>query len=109
MRITLDPSTGAYELLDPDVFTAFSVVVPSPADMPLKAGDVPAALGTSTEDGQHVLVLREAVLALAGAPSRDAAWHDGFAGMLAHAAKAGWVSADGNAIRGHCTAATGTS
>ena len=109
MYITLDPRTGEHRLCEPDDFTAFSVVVPSAADLPLPADAVPRELGRPGSEGTHVFVLRDAVLELADAEHRSRAWHEQFRAMFAYAGKAGWVSPDGRAIRAHCTAAPITS
>ena len=109
MYITLDPRTGEHQLYERDDFTAFSVVVPSAADLPLPADAVPSALGRPGAEGTHVFVLREAVLALADAGHRSEVWHEQFRAMFAHAGKAGWVSPDGLAIRAHCTVPTDAS
>lgn len=101
MHITLDPATGAHALIDADVVTSFSVVVPDAAQLPLRASDVPAALGWPAGDGRHLFIRQDAVRSLAG--ERDEAWQSGFAAMLGYAREKGWLSPDGSAVQAHCT------
>ena len=46
--------------------------------------------------------LREAAVVTVPAEEQSA-WRDGFAGMIAYAAKSGWVSADCASVRAHLT------
>lgn len=105
MLIDLDPRTGEHRLEDVDDFTAFAVVVPSADDLPLLPATVPESLGEVSADGEHVVVRRDAVPALAGAAARSEEWRAGFDAMLAHAGHKGWLTPDGQGIQAHCTAA----
>lgn len=107
MLITLDPRTGAHQLQDPHDFTSFAVVVPSVEDLPLVGHAVPASLGSATPDGEHVVVSRDAVRALAGPAADDPSWSAGFEEMLSYADRHGWLTPDGTGIRAHCSPADG--
>ncbi len=78
MLIDLDPRTGEHHLRDADDFSAFAVVVPSADDLPLPPGTVPDSLGEVTDDGEHVVVRRDAIQALAEPAARSQEWQTGF-------------------------------
>lgn len=65
---------------------------------------IPSTVGVSDGDGHHVWVdiawLRDAAT-VSAAPDDVASFHSDFAGMIAYAAKSGWVSADGTQVRAH--------
>jgi hypothetical protein len=101
--IDLDPRTGEHSLREADDFTAFAIVLPSAEDLPLRPGTVPDSLGDVTDDGEHVVVHRNALRALAGPITRSEDWQAGFDAMLAYAKHSGWLTPDGSGIRAHCT------
>ena len=103
MFISLDPRTGEHHLRDADDFKAFTVVVPTPDDLPLAPETVPSSLGRVAADGRHVFVWRDAVRALAGPAADSEEWQAGFDAMLAYADRSGWLTPDGAGIRAHCT------
>ncbi|GHE06989.1 hypothetical protein [Klenkia taihuensis] len=108
MQIALDPTDGSTRLEHADVFTKFSVVVPTSDSLPLRADEVPEQLGWATPDGEHVFVRIEALTQLAGDRAADPDWTAGLDGMLAYARTSGWTSPDGTAVRAHCTTSEGT-
>ena len=65
---------------------------------------IPSAVGVPDDDGHHVWVdvawLRDAAT-VSVAPEDVASFQSDFAGMIAYAAKSGWVSADGTQVRAH--------
>jgi hypothetical protein len=85
---------------EPDVFTAFTVLICQSASG-LPVAQALGGLGTVSDDG-HALVQVAAVKKLAGARAGDSEWTAGFDQMVACAARSGWTSDDGQAIRGHC-------
>ena len=86
-------------LAEPEVFTAFHVVLPAGV-APDEFTAALAAHGVGEPDGDDVLVRIAAVRELAtGRVGPE--WEDGFAGMLAYAERKGWLSPDGTAVRAH--------
>jgi len=85
-------------LLEPDVFTAFSVQVAGPQP----AGGVESALDRigRREGDDHVFVDVDALKALAGERAADAEWLAQLDGMLGYAQSKGWVDAEGG-VRAH--------
>lgn len=77
IRISLDSVPPAVELMEPDDFKAFKVVVESP---------------------EHAYVPVATLRALAG--ERDAEWEAGLERMVAFAARHEWVNPDGE-VRAH--------
>ncbi len=57
------------------------------------------AAGAGEVAGDHVWLDVSWLRSAAG--DRDQDWHDGFTRMLDHAARQGWVSADGGRVRAH--------
>lgn len=74
-----DPEHTEVALEDPGVFTAFDAVVEVP---------------------EHLWVLPETLLALAGPLAEDAQWRRQYDAMVAYAASKGWTDDDGR-IRAH--------
>ena len=105
MHLTLDPGTGRYALHDAADLTSLTVVVPAARDLPLVADALPVDLGTTTQDGRHVLLRCDALHRLAGALADDPSWQAGFEAMLAYAERQGWTTPDRSAVRAHCVAA----
>ena len=95
MRIVVDLPESRVHLTDPDDFSRFSVVVEGEGDL----GELvrQSGLGHLRADGEHVVVDPVSLRALAG-PAADDAWEEGFAGMVAYAARKGWVEADGGVL-----------
>ncbi len=102
MYIEIDQAVEAVGpvLREVDDFTAFKVVIRHPAPE-FSLAHALTGLGTVTDDG-HAYLEIGAVRALAGERADDAAWTAGFAAMVAYAARSGWLSDDGQAIRAHC-------
>jgi flavin reductase (DIM6/NTAB) family NADH-FMN oxidoreductase RutF len=97
MRIYLT-NAGSVTLLEPTDFRRLDVLVdPQPAE---QLERVIARLG-SREDEGHVR-LSPSVLRFISGHAGEAEWEKGFAAMMAYAAKAGWVDAQGN-VRAHLT------
>ena len=89
--------TEACDVVDGGNLRALSARVASGAT-------VPTTVGALDDDGSHVWVhiawLRDAAT-VSAAPDDVANFHSDFAGMIAYAAKSGWVSADGTQVRAH--------
>jgi hypothetical protein len=98
--IRLRPDEATVSLVEPDVFTQFSLHVSGEGDADAVASVVGSTgLGRLQPDGQHVAVDPRALRALAGTVV-DEEWESGFQAMCAYAAGKGWVEADG-AILAH--------
>jgi flavin reductase (DIM6/NTAB) family NADH-FMN oxidoreductase RutF len=95
MRIHLTDA-GTAELIEPENFRALDVLVdPQPDEQLQKAL---RRIGTPEGDG-HVRLSPDVLRFLSG-HAGESAWEDGFAAMLAYAAKAGWVDNVGR-VRAH--------
>ncbi len=94
MLIVIDLSAAEVSLLEPDVFTRFSVALEGEGDL----AEVVRRTGLGRlADAEHVVVDPVALRALAR-PAADDRWDEGFAGMCAYAAGKGWVEADGGVV-----------
>jgi hypothetical protein len=102
MYIEIDQSADSpmLALREPDDFTAFKILIRQSASR-LPLAEALGGLGTASDDG-HALVQVAAVKQLAGARAGDSEWTAGFDQMVAYAARSGWMSDDGRAIRAHC-------
>lgn len=107
MHLTFDPRTQQHALHDPADLTSLSLVVPTADDLPLAPDALPPALGEVAEGGTHVLLDCDALRVLAGDLAADPSWQAGYDSMLAYAARQGWLTPDGRAVRAHCAAAAG--
>lgn len=96
----IDTSTQppAITLEEPDVFTAFSVVIDGQTDQVVEHGAL-ERLGAVADEG-HVFVEQERVLSLAGERATDTAWREQLDGMIGYAQSKGWVD-DAGRIRAH--------
>lgn len=90
----------AVELLDPDDFERFKLVVVGGTGEQLLA----AALAPHGRllPGGDALIGIDALKELAGSRAGDPAWLNRFAAMVEYARAHGWVDADGSSIRVHC-------
>jgi hypothetical protein len=92
---------GSVDLIDPENLTAFHVECP--ADLPpaaLAATARRTGLGEVLPGDDHVLIEVDAVRRLA-AGRVGPAWETEFTGMLAYAARKGWVDESGTKVRAH--------
>jgi hypothetical protein len=93
VEVRLDPDGATSRLLEPEVFTAFKVVLhgggPSLAE----------AAGVARVD-EHAWIRIDALRELAG-PAATPAWEESFQGMLAYARSKGWVDDELAAVRAH--------
>ena len=93
VEIRLGRDEPVVELIEPDVFTAFKVVLhgggPSIAD----------TRGVARVD-EHAWIRIDAVRELAGTAA-TAAWEESCQGMLGYARSKGWVDDELDAIRAH--------
>ncbi|MBD0413865.1 hypothetical protein [Oryzicola mucosus] len=93
MIVHYDPQVGL-TLLEPDDFRNFKV------QLAQGATQQPEVDGLRFVDDGNALVGIDAVPSLPGAPSTEA-WREGYAKMLAAAAKYGWIDDEANAIKAH--------
>jgi hypothetical protein len=103
MHIAIDLTTTppTIELLEPDAFNAFDVVARGAADG-ASSEQLASALeriGTRIDD-DHAAIDVNALKGLAGARAHDRGWLAKLDGMVAFAARHGWVMADGS-VRAH--------
>ncbi len=103
--IVIDLSAAEVSLLEPDVFTRFSVALEGEGDLAEVVRR--SGLGRLGADAEHVVVDPAALRALVG-PAADDRWDEGFAGMCAYAAGKGWVESDGGVLA-HIEARDGVS
>lgn len=93
VEVRLGPDGAMSRLLEPDVFTAFKVVLheggPSLAE----------AAGVARVD-EHVWIRIDALRGLAGAAATPD-WEESFQGMLTYARSKGWVDDELAAVRAH--------
>ncbi|HEY3882172.1 MAG TPA: hypothetical protein VGM12_26585 [Trebonia sp.] len=87
----------AVVLREPDNFKQFHVAAHALTDD--EVGAALAGSGAGTWDGDHAWI-STAFLERNGRPDSNE-WQEGFAAMVRYAAKSGWTSADGKAIRAH--------
>jgi hypothetical protein len=93
VEIRLDTDTPEVELLEPDVFTAFKVVLRD-------AGPSLAGAPVVARVDEHAWIRIEALRELAG-ESATPAWEESLAGMVAYARSKGWVDDELGAVRAH--------
>jgi hypothetical protein len=96
VEIDLRDGRAATRLLEPDVFTAFKVVLRNDGSAPV---DRLAAAGVARFE-EHAWVEIDALRRLAGAAATPA-WEESLQGMLAYARSKGWVDDDLAAVRAH--------
>jgi hypothetical protein len=97
MEIVLDGEARVTRILDADDLSSLRVRAVgsgAPADA------LEAALGHVDEDGSHAWIRIAALRSRAGA-ARDDDWFRSFDAMMAYAGEHGWLSADGDFVRGH--------
>lgn len=93
VEIRLGADRAAVELLEPDVFTAFKVV--------LHGGGPPVTLAAVVARvDEHAWIRIEALRELAGEAATPE-WEESFQGMLGYARTKGWVDEEQGAVRAH--------
>ena len=99
MQIHVDAATSpaGVELVNPDDFTAFSVVLHGASADSVRT--TLAVIGR-VDDDEHVFVGRDKLAALAGARTADPTWLAQLDGMMEYAARHGWIDRGGR-IRAH--------
>jgi hypothetical protein len=85
------------QLVEPNDFTSFAVVVTGPPNRVTEVAAALAPLGTVDADGGHAHLRPEAVRGLTDA---DDTWDAGFGTMVDYARTHGWVDDDGR-VRAH--------
>jgi hypothetical protein len=85
---------AAVELLEPDVFTAFKVVLHGGGPSPTLAAEVVARVD------EHAWIRVDALRELAGAAATPE-WEESLQGMLEFARSKGWVDDELGAVRAH--------
>ena len=92
---------GSVDLVNPEDLTAFHIQCPvdlSPAALAATVRD--SGLGEVLPGDDHVLIDVDAVRRLA-AGRVGPAWETDFAGMLAYAARKGWLDESGTRVQAH--------
>lgn len=101
MHIHVDASSPSDpELVEPDDFRAFDVVLRGSGDREAAL----AGLGSLADDGEHVFVDPARLRELAGDRATDPEWLAGLEKMTAFASGQGWIDGSGR-IRAHVVAA----
>ncbi len=91
--IVVVPATGAVELTEPSVLTAFSCTTSTDVDLDARLRDSHA--GHVLEDHEGEVGIRiDWLLAQAGTLGEDATWRSGFDKMLDYAESKGWRQGD---------------
>ena len=96
--IDLGHNPAHLDLVEPDVFDRFAVVVTGPSDS-VRFQAAVSRIGLA-HGSDHVYVEPDAVKALAGERASDPQWLEQFDGMVDYARSKGWSDADGG-IRAH--------
>lgn len=95
--IVVEVGAAGRRLIDPADLTALKVVVHGD---PERLRDAAMGLGRLSDDGRHLFLDPQALVALAGPLADDPAWREGFDGMVAYAEGKGWTD-DRGAVRAH--------
>jgi hypothetical protein len=100
VAIYLSNTVPVVRLAEPYDLESLKVVAWDSAD-PVTVEEALGPRGTMDDDGAHVWLEIDALMALAGPIAGDPAWLQSFNEMVTYAGSKGWMSPTGSAIRAH--------